>query len=279
MPMTLILSSANVSALLFTLWTIQGWVVGLQGRFLWRGESIVLLKVKFSLFLPEPKGHISPWCYRCLFQIALVLLLPKEDSKRSWRTTWPWMSSVALSSPSMAGTQMKDWVWVGVFECLAWSESMIAPFWTNPFPSLKTSSPIFFFLGPHLQRMEIPRLGIESVLQLPIYTTATATRDLSPICDLHWSLQQCQILSLLSEARVRTYILMDTSQILKLLSHSGNSKGVIFFLSPTCSIWEWPNGHMWPWSLLGPAAMLLLAEWKRSWKTGGGRSSCCGTVG
>ena len=43
--------------------------------------------------------------------------------------------------------------------------------------------------------------------------------------------------------------------------------------------WEWPNGHMWPWSLLGPAAMLLLAERKRSWKTGGGRSSCCGTVG
>ena len=40
----------------------------------------------------------------------------------------------------------------------------------------------FFFLGPHLWHMEVPRLGLESELQLPAYTTATATRDLSHIC-------------------------------------------------------------------------------------------------
>ena len=33
------------------------------------------------------------------------------------------------------------------------------------------------FLGPHLRHMEVPRLGAESELQLPAYTTATATRD------------------------------------------------------------------------------------------------------
>ena len=33
----------------------------------------------------------------------------------------------------------------------------------------------FFFLGPHLQHMEVSRLGVESELQLPAYTTATAT--------------------------------------------------------------------------------------------------------
>ena len=35
----------------------------------------------------------------------------------------------------------------------------------------------FVFLGPHLQQMEVPRLGIESELQLLAYTTATAMQD------------------------------------------------------------------------------------------------------
>ena len=39
----------------------------------------------------------------------------------------------------------------------------------------------YFFLGPHLQPMEVPRLGGESELQLPAYTTATATQDPSHI--------------------------------------------------------------------------------------------------
>ena len=34
---------------------------------------------------------------------------------------------------------------------------------------------IFFFLGPHLWHMEVPRLGVKSELQLPAYATATAT--------------------------------------------------------------------------------------------------------
>ena len=59
----------------------------------------------------------------------------------------------------------------------------------------------FSFLGPHLQHMEVPRLGVESELQLLIYATATARQDPSCICDPRCSMQQCQILSLLSEAR------------------------------------------------------------------------------
>ena len=35
----------------------------------------------------------------------------------------------------------------------------------------------FFFLGLHLKHMEVPRLGVESELQLPAYTTVTATQD------------------------------------------------------------------------------------------------------
>ena len=47
--------------------------------------------------------------------------------------------------------------------------------------------------------------------------------DLSHFCDLHHTLQQCQIFYPLSEARDHTCILMDTSLVLNLLSHKGNS--------------------------------------------------------
>ena len=55
---------------------------------------------------------------------------------------------------------------------------------------------------------------------LPTCTTTTATPDLSPICDLHHSLQQCWMLYCLSKARYRTCILVNTSQVLNLLSHN-----------------------------------------------------------
>ena len=58
---------------------------------------------------------------------------------------------------------------------------------------------------------EVPRLGVESELQLPAYTTVTATRNPSRVCDLHHSSWQLQILNPLSEARDRTCILMDSS--------------------------------------------------------------------
>ena len=44
---------------------------------------------------------------------------------------------------------------------------------------------IFIFLGPNPRHMEVPRLGVESELQLLAYTTATATPDLSHVCDIH----------------------------------------------------------------------------------------------
>ena len=74
----------------------------------------------------------------------------------------------------------------------------------------------FFFLtlGPHLRHMEVPRLGVQLELQLLVYTIATAARDLSHICDLHHSSQQCCVtLNPLGEARDRTHVLMDTSWV------------------------------------------------------------------
>ena len=72
---------------------------------------------------------------------------------------------------------------------------------------------VFVFLGPHTQHMEVPRLGVESELQLPVYTTATVTRDPSCLCDLHQISWQHQILNPLIEARDQTPILMDMSLV------------------------------------------------------------------
>ena len=87
------------------------------------------------------------------------------------------------------------------------------------------SQPFFFFfprcLGLHLQCMEVPRLGVKSELQPPVYTTATT--DPSHICSVRYSLWQRQIINPPIEARDRTLILMDTKYILNLLSHNGNS--------------------------------------------------------
>ena len=69
---------------------------------------------------------------------------------------------------------------------------------------------IFFFLGPHLQHMEVPGLGVESELQLSAYTTAMATPDPSCICDLLHSSWQHWILNPLTKARDQTLILMNT---------------------------------------------------------------------
>ena len=47
----------------------------------------------------------------------------------------------------------------------------------------------FSFLGPRLQHMKVPRLGVKSELQQLANTTATATWDLSHICNLHHNSQ------------------------------------------------------------------------------------------
>ena len=59
----------------------------------------------------------------------------------------------------------------------------------------------FIFSGPHLWHMEIPRLGVQLELQLPAYTTATATPDPSHVCNLHHSSRQLWLLNPLGEAR------------------------------------------------------------------------------
>ena len=67
-------------------------------------------------------------------------------------------------------------------------------------------------------------------LQLPAYTTTTATRDPSRVGNLHHSSWQHWTLNPLS--RDRTHVLMDISQVRQPLSHDRNSMclGFFFFL-------------------------------------------------
>ena len=73
----------------------------------------------------------------------------------------------------------------------------------------------FFFLlfraAP--RHMEVPRLVVKSELQLPAYTTATATPDPSRVCDLHHSSQKHQILNPLSNARDPTQVLVNANWV------------------------------------------------------------------
>ena len=74
----------------------------------------------------------------------------------------------------------------------------------------------FFFSskkGLHQWHMEVPRIAVESEIQLLAQATAAATRDLNQVCDLHHSSWQRQIPDPLSKARDQTCILMDTSYV------------------------------------------------------------------
>ena len=57
--------------------------------------------------------------------------------------------------------------------------------------------------------VQVPRLGAESERKLPAFAIATATPDLSCVCDLYYSSQQHWIPNPLSRARDRTHFPMD----------------------------------------------------------------------
>ena len=84
----------------------------------------------------------------------------------------------------------------------------------------------------------LPRLGVESELQVSAYSTATATPDPSHICNVHQSSLQHQIFILPIEAWNWTLILMDTSM-------------VCYHWATTQTPWQWflsldPRASAWP---------------------------------
>ena len=86
--------------------------------------------------------------------------------------------------------------------------------WNVSATSENTNTTFFFCLFRAIpMAYEVSRLGVKSELQLLAYTTATATRDLSCVYDLHHSSQQCWTLKPLNEARDRTCTLMVPGRI------------------------------------------------------------------
>ena len=85
----------------------------------------------------------------------------------------------------------------------------------------------FFFFLSFLEAAPVPNESSWARGRLraaaEAYTTTTATVDLGQIFDLCHSFQQPWIFNPLSEARDRTWILVDTSRGLNPLSHNGNS--------------------------------------------------------
>ena len=88
---------------------------------------------------------------------------------------------------------------------------------------------LFLIFTPHLCHLEVPGLRVELELPLPAYTAATATLDLSCVCDLYHSSQQHRILNSPSKARDRTPTLTDTHQVFNPLSHNGSSLFFCFY--------------------------------------------------
>ena len=80
---------------------------------------------------------------------------------------------------------------------------------------------LFFFLVSHLWHMIVPRLEVKTELQLPAYTTATAS-DLSHVFDLYHSPWQRRILHPLSEARIERATSWTLCRVPNPMSHSGN---------------------------------------------------------
>ena len=101
--------------------------------------------------------------------------------------------------------------------------------------------------------MEVPGLGVNLELQLPAYTTAIVMWELSHIFDLQGSLQQHQILNPPSNARDWPHILMDTTWVLNLLSHSRNP--CLFFVVENFLFFEFHFGIF----LLAVSSSLILS--------------------
>ena len=100
--------------------------------------------------------------------------------------------------------------WVG--RSIQWKLASVSPCFSSCLPGNRCFL-LFCFFGPHPQHIEVLRVWVASELQLPAYTTATATWDPSCICDLHHSPWQCWILNAMSEARDRTCNIMVPSWI------------------------------------------------------------------
>ena len=121
----------------------------------------------------------------------IIFLLGNISFNSKSRVTWN--SLVAQQVKDLASLSLCDIQWfclISLFSCL-----------------------FVYFVGAYPYHMEVPRLGVESELQLLAYATATSTWDPSRVSNLHHSSLRHQIPNPQIKVSDQTHILMDTSQI------------------------------------------------------------------
>ena len=114
--------------------------------------------------------------------------------------------------------------------------------------------------------MAVPGLGVQSELQLSVYTTATATWGPSGVCDLYHSSRQCQILNPLREARDRTCVLMDTSQIRFCWATMGTPTSLSGYLSVFVFVWKSLSCAFMIWVLFSVLVCYSIVKFKKKIK-------------
>ena len=159
----------------------------------------------------------SPFPY--LHEIRIIIWVP---SQRYNHNTFLFAEMILITYEALSDNQnkLKPSVCVSVF-------------WTTIYICYLIIIIIFFFLPflrPHWQHMEVPRLGVELELQLLAFDIAIAMHDSSLICDLHHSLQQCQILNPLSKAGDWPYIPKDGSWVCYYWATMGTPSYFFFWL-------------------------------------------------
>ena len=165
-----------------------------------------------------PRPQPQHWWIRA----TSVTYTTMHGNTRSW-THWV---RPGIEPPS-------SWILVGFITAEPWWELLNFFFFFFFF---------FCFFGPHPWYMEVPRLGGESELQLPAYTTATAIQDPSHVWDLYHSSRQCQILNPLHWTWGSNLHHGRQYWILNLLCYSGNSLFLEFFYYYLFSFFWLPNG-------------------------------------
>ena len=155
-------------------------------------------------------------------------VLEREPKRKVWNVSFS-------RSVDLVRRQSHWWGWSATKESNKFAKASGSSMVSEHSQTLCLQVIFFFFFQTHSWHVEIPRLGVQSELQLLVYATTTATQDLSHVYYLHHSLQPCWILNSLSKARDRTCVLM----LVRFINHWATTEtpdGDIFYQWPSCSV-------------------------------------------
>ena len=137
-------------------------------------QSIFIIQVfhncKFTYsqftYNPKPTLILLSWSFKNMYRVVKIWI--------GWCACCQLRQGLGFSSYTINKCPFYKLFWYHAFGDFCWYFTFNFLFFSFLL--------IFVFLGLHLWHMEVPRLGVESELQLLAYTIATATWDQSCIC-------------------------------------------------------------------------------------------------